>query len=64
MPATAKAKASQPYRVTSRAAVQSGAAAIRSRAASQMQMYGAMLSTMDTADSPRPRKVSPLRLPA
>ena len=38
MPATAKANASQPYWATLCAFVQSGATAIRSRAASQMQM--------------------------
>ena len=64
MPPTAKAKASQPYLVTFCAFVHSGAAAIRSLAASQMQRYGAMLKSMETADSASPRKVRPLRLPA
>ena len=38
IPPTAAAKAIHPYRVTFSASVQSGATAIRSRAASQMQM--------------------------
>ena len=38
IPPTAAAKAIHPYRVTLSASVQSGATAIRSRAASQMQM--------------------------
>ena len=52
---TAKASAHQPYAAMPAAAPQSGAAAMRSRAANQMHTYGPKLTSMETAESAQPR---------
>ena len=58
------ASAHHPYAAIPVAALQSGAAAIRSRATSQMHTYGPKPASIEAADRAQPRYVRALRGPA